>query len=310
MWCSKCGTPLDDGVKFCTVCGTMVEDDTFILSNTNETEIVEQGGYGTVPQNGFGMNPQDGFGANQQNGYGMDPQNGFGAPPQVPVYMPDDYSKNKTAKVSSAKTAYIIIIVICLIVILTSAGLIAWTLLKDTDSKGKGNSTDIEEEDEEYEDDEEEEGVTAEPAEGEEAAPAAEEEPDDIVMVDPVPVDGPDAPGYAPAPEEPEGPDEPEVREPEYILEGSDRRYIDESELYGMSEFECKLAMNELYARHGRMFDTPEIQAYFDTKEWYHGTITAKEWQDRKLENSYFNEYETANRDTIAAYQKKKGWRK
>ncbi len=42
-------------------------------------------------------------------------------------------------------------------------------------------------------------------------------------------------------------------------LEGSDSRYITEKEVENLSEAERRLAKNEIYARHGRMF---EVQIY------------------------------------------------
>ena len=33
------------------------------------------------------------------------------------------------------------------------------------------------------------------------------------------------------------------------------------------------MAINEIYARNHRRFDTPSIQSYFDSKTWYSGTV-------------------------------------
>ena len=50
----------------------------------------------------------------------------------------------------------------------------------------------------------------------------------------------------------------------DYILEGSDSRYITDKEVENLSEAERRLAKNEIYARHGRMFDSADLQDYFD----------------------------------------------
>lgn len=89
----------------------------------------------------------------------------------------------------------------------------------------------------------------------------------------------------------------------EYILPGSDSRYIDESELYGLSAAECRLARNELYARHGRKFNSADLQNYFNAQSWYSPTVEADAFSD-----SMFNEYEKANRDLIMAYEKAQGY--
>ena len=89
----------------------------------------------------------------------------------------------------------------------------------------------------------------------------------------------------------------------EYILPDSDCRYIKKSELKGLSEWELRVARNELYARHGRMFYDQELQEYFDSCSWYHGRIAPDDFKESKL-----NKYEIKNRDKILRYEKKKGY--
>lgn len=88
-----------------------------------------------------------------------------------------------------------------------------------------------------------------------------------------------------------------------YIIPGSDTMYLWPSDLYSLTQGECRLARNEIYARHGRMFDDSELQYYFDTQEWYTGTITPEDFSDDVL-----NEYEIYNRDIIAEYEKEMGY--
>ncbi len=90
----------------------------------------------------------------------------------------------------------------------------------------------------------------------------------------------------------------------EYILPGSDSRYLSEADLEGLTAYECRLARNELFARHGRLFDDEELQAYFDSKSWYNGTIDPDDFDD-----SVFNKYEIANRDLIVEYEQEQGYR-
>lgn len=90
----------------------------------------------------------------------------------------------------------------------------------------------------------------------------------------------------------------------DYILPESNTRYLELSDLEGMTAEECRLARNELYARHGRKFDDEYLQAYFESKEWYEGTIDAKDFDE-----SVLNEYEFANRDLIVEYETEQGYR-
>ena len=99
--------------------------------------------------------------------------------------------------------------------------------------------------------------------------------------------------------------DEEEIEEAsEYILENSDSQYLTKDDLYGMTADECRLARNELYARHGRKFDDEELQSYFDACGWYQGTIDASDFQESML-----NDIEIANRDLIVEYEKEMGYR-
>lgn len=90
----------------------------------------------------------------------------------------------------------------------------------------------------------------------------------------------------------------------EYILAGSDSRYIQKSELQGLTAEECRLARNEIYARHGRRFDDEYLQAYFGSKEWYTPTMDPDEFEE-----SLLNSYEIANRDLIVEYEEECGYR-
>ncbi|MDO4453283.1 MAG: YARHG domain-containing protein [Eubacteriales bacterium] len=75
-----------------------------------------------------------------------------------------------------------------------------------------------------------------------------------------------------------------------YVFYGSDMRYIMQSEVNTMTLQEICYAKNEIYARHGRMFDSQELKDYFWSKSWYNGCISPEDFSD-----SVFNTYELAN---------------
>ncbi len=90
----------------------------------------------------------------------------------------------------------------------------------------------------------------------------------------------------------------------DYILASSDSKYLNKADLYGLSAEECRLARNEIYARHGRMFKDAALQEYFESFDWYYPTI-----QPDDFEESMLNEYEIANRDLIVEYELEQGYR-
>lgn len=84
----------------------------------------------------------------------------------------------------------------------------------------------------------------------------------------------------------------------DYILEGSDSRYITEKEVENLSDADRRLAKNEIYARHGRMFDSADLQDYFESKSWYKGTVKPSDFDE-----SVLNKYEKANIDLISSME-------
>lgn len=88
-----------------------------------------------------------------------------------------------------------------------------------------------------------------------------------------------------------------------WIFADSNTILLTESDLADLSAEECKIARNEIYARHGRKFKDPFLQSYFNRCEWYQGTVEADNFNEQSL-----NETELANRNLIAAYEAKKGY--
>lgn len=57
--------------------------------------------------------------------------------------------------------------------------------------------------------------------------------------------------------------------EGDYILANSGTKLLTNSDIKGMSKYDLALARNEIYARHGRKFQTAEYNTYFSGKSWY-----------------------------------------
>lgn len=95
-----------------------------------------------------------------------------------------------------------------------------------------------------------------------------------------------------------------ETGETGYVFPNSSSELLSRSDLEGMTAEECKIARNEIYARHGRKFRDEELQAYFNACDWYEGTIEPDDFKETDL-----NEIEIANKDLIVAYEEEKGYR-
>ena len=81
----------------------------------------------------------------------------------------------------------------------------------------------------------------------------------------------------------------------DYIIPNSDVQYLTESDIEDLDIREINYAKNEIYARHGRKFQSPELQKYFDSKSWYHGTI-----EPENFDNSYLTDIEIKNAEFLS----------
>ena len=93
----------------------------------------------------------------------------------------------------------------------------------------------------------------------------------------------------------------------DYILPDSSTRRYSKSELDRLTDKEVNFAINEIYARKGRIFTGEEYKRYFESKSWYHGTIPAEEFD--KNQNERFNETERANIDLLVQIETERGLR-
>lgn len=80
----------------------------------------------------------------------------------------------------------------------------------------------------------------------------------------------------------------------------SDRTYISKSDMAYWDQTIALLARNEIYARHGYVFETDYIQNYFSAQSWY--------WPDESYKGGNLSKVEQSNVDTILAYEKQNGW--
>lgn len=81
-----------------------------------------------------------------------------------------------------------------------------------------------------------------------------------------------------------------------YILPNSSTEYLSWEDYGHLSLWELVLARNEIFARHGRLFQDPDIQAYFNSCSWYEGTIAPE-----NFDTSVLSEIEVSNVWTLKA---------
>lgn len=97
-----------------------------------------------------------------------------------------------------------------------------------------------------------------------------------------------------------------EYEDEDYILPTSDSEYLTRSDVEDLSQEENRLAINEIYARHGYTYTTEDLQEYFEDKSWYHSDpdVNQSTWNDSMLNN-----YERENINLLTTVAKEKGYR-
>lgn len=80
-----------------------------------------------------------------------------------------------------------------------------------------------------------------------------------------------------------------------YVMPDVTTRYISEDEIADLSLNDIQLIINEMFARHGRVFKTASVAAYFQAKSWYQPDPSKSDEQIL----AEFNAYERANEEML-----------
>ncbi len=83
-----------------------------------------------------------------------------------------------------------------------------------------------------------------------------------------------------------------------YILPNSSSELLTRDDLVGMSVSDLMLARNEIFARHGRMFEDEWLQSYFNSQSWYQPLYSPSEFSYDLLSS-----IEVQNVETILTYE-------
>lgn len=87
----------------------------------------------------------------------------------------------------------------------------------------------------------------------------------------------------------------------EYVF--PDHYVVSEEDCEGLTALECRIAKNEIYARHGRRFKDEALQNYFDSCSWYEGYIEPEDFTEQMLTDS-----DMLSLHAIEAYESRMGF--
>lgn len=82
------------------------------------------------------------------------------------------------------------------------------------------------------------------------------------------------------------------------MIPESSSRLLTDADVAEMTDGDLRIAINEIYARHGRRFNDMALQDWFDSQTWYQGTIEPDDFKESVLSQ--------IEKDNIVFLQKKK----
>ena len=91
-----------------------------------------------------------------------------------------------------------------------------------------------------------------------------------------------------------------------YIFSNSSSSYLSKADISALSNNNLNIALNEIYARRGRIFKDPALSSYFNSQAWYTPKYTQAEFD----KNVTFNDYEQKNLQLMINEEKSRGIRK
>ncbi len=86
-----------------------------------------------------------------------------------------------------------------------------------------------------------------------------------------------------------------EKMQEEYVFADSDKKYLSEDEVRSVEAEEMLIGRNEIFARHGYIFEDETLRQHFENTSWYEGTTVGNEFDSE----SVFNDFEKKNVELI-----------
>ena len=268
MFCENCGKEITSEMDYCPYCGAENLNSDSVRLAAAERLMEEQGYERQAPPRRQAQERQ--------------------AAPRRQDYF--EYEREET----SPKKTYKLVIGLAVILALFVVGGLGGYLISSSMKKKSGKEDVRKEAEDKRETARQQQEEKQQEAEAEKAAKAAQEEAEKAEEETQA------LPSAEDAKEEEKK--EEEKKEPDSwskaVFPDSSERYLSESEVASLSKDRLRIAINEIYARHGYKFNSADLAEYFKDMPGY----TPSESDQTKV-SSRFNAYEKANIDLLVKYR-------
>lgn len=299
MYCNRCGSQVSEDDRFCPMCGSNLYEEQKMGSNSSELDYMQQ----EEPRREYrkpGFSKQKNTGSSKQKHSGAEYHKSGSSKKR-------DYDLEEDSEgiLESPVLLYglLTVAVLVLVAILGFGGFQIYKHVNKTPVNTEANVSDSESDISAASNKNNQSGSvsmqtttpTATPIKTPTATPAATATP----TATPVPTDTPTAtpvPTDTPTPTPTQATVFYHVGENDYIIPTSNSVYLTEADIAGMTLQEINYAKNEIAARRGRKFVSQELQEYFGSKSWYHGTIEPSTFDQS---GGGYNAYESYNADLL-----------
>lgn len=282
MYCRNCGAKLPDGCKFCTNCGTPVNDSGSDLAQAEKTEKI-------ADQTVVMPSPSPAADATQQYAQAPADQTVLSPEPAAPYVS----AQSQQRRSGGSHTATIVLGIIAAVAVIALVLVVA-DPFKSQESDAETQAQAVTEDVASEEDPTDGSVSSDDSGDADDTATDGSGGANNVIVVvgdtgssdASTPVVVQNASGG-------------------YLLPYSDTYLYSADDLSVLSDWELYLARNEIYARHGREFNNDDLQRYFNSQSWYTPLYTPEEFD--AMSGSILNDVERENATTILSVEQARG---
>lgn len=92
-----------------------------------------------------------------------------------------------------------------------------------------------------------------------------------------------------------------------FLFPNSDTELIPEDVIKNLTDEELRYAINEIWARHGYIFENKDLLEYYSQFDWYQKLVSKKEWYKNGIYHYITGDIEKTNHDNLVKERERRG---